>query len=240
MSGLRSDVLAVVEPFGLGAAEAELIERLLAVLLEDPTAPTAIRDRQKALDDHIADSLVALYVSEVRHTRVAVDIGSGAGLPALPLAIALPQSRFTLLESTGRKCAFLERAIDACELSNVRVLQARAEEAPGLGLRETADLVTVRAVAGLNVVAEYAAPLLVVGGTLVAWRGERDVEAELEAETAGRELGLDPTRVVRVSPYPAARDRYLHLMSKVSVTPERFPRRPGVALKRPLGRARRA
>lgn len=240
MSGTRSDVSAVVERFGLGADGAARIERLVAALLEDPTAPTAIRDRQKALDDHVADSLVALELPEVRRARVAVDIGSGAGLPALPLAIALPACRFTLLESSGRKRAFLERVIDTCELTNVVALKARAEEAPGLGLRDGADLVTVRAVAGLNVVAEYAAPLLAIGGTLVVWRGQRDPRAELEAETAAEELGLSAARIVQVSPYSAAHDRHLHLMSKVSVTPERFPRRPGVALKRPLGRSRNA
>jgi 16S rRNA (guanine527-N7)-methyltransferase len=229
--------LALAERFGLGTAEAQRMERLLVALLEDPAAPTAIRQRRKALDDHVADSLVALDLVEVRRARVAIDIGSGAGLPALPLAIALPQCRFTLLESTGRKCAFLERTVEACQLANVAVLQARAEEAPALGLRDTAELVTVRAVAELGVVAEYAAPLLRIGGVLLAWRGRRDPGAEVEAETAGRELGLESGRVIQVWPYPTARDRYLHLMSKVSITPERFPRRPGVALKRPLGRA---
>jgi len=85
------------------------------------------------------------------------------------------------------------------------------------------------------VVVEYAAPLLRVGGTLVAWRGRRDPVAESNAALAARELGLAAAGILPVKPYPAAESRNLHLMSKVTETPRGFPRRPGVALKRPLG-----
>jgi len=85
------------------------------------------------------------------------------------------------------------------------------------------------------VVVEYTAPLLVLGGTLVAWRGRRDPSAEAVAARAAAEIGLEPAEVVQVQPYSAAENRYLHLMSKVTETPRGFPRRPGMALKRPLG-----
>jgi hypothetical protein len=97
------------------------------------------------------------------------------------------------------------------------------------------DLVTARALAPLPVVVEYAAPLLEVGGTLVVWRGRRDAKAEAEAETAALLLGMEPHPPTRVLPYPRAEHRYLHLFSKVRETPPGFPRRPGIALKRPLG-----
>ncbi len=97
------------------------------------------------------------------------------------------------------------------------------------------DVVTARALAPLSVVVEYAAPLLVLGGTLVAWRGRRDPAAERGAAAAAAEVGLEPGEIVAVQPYRAAQNRHLHLMSKVIQTPPGFPRRPGMALKRPLG-----
>jgi 16S rRNA (guanine527-N7)-methyltransferase len=85
------------------------------------------------------------------------------------------------------------------------------------------------------VVVEYAAPLLEVGGTLVAWRGQRDPDEEHAAARAAAEVGLETGEILRVQPYPTAKNRYLHLMSKVMDTPPGFPRRPGMATKRPLG-----
>ena len=164
----------------------------------------------------------------------AVDLGSGAGLPGLPLAIALPRVSFALVESVGRKCAFIEHAAAACSVANAEVVNARAESWPP-GLRRF-EVALVRAVAALEVVLEYAAPLLVVGGWLVAWRGRRDVAAEANAERAAAILGMRATEVRPARPYPQARDRHLHLFLKVRETPDRFPRRTGVATKRPLGR----
>lgn len=228
----RDGVRALAARYGLPARAAEQLERLLAALVEDPLAPTAISERQRALDDHLADSLVALELPEVRRAGSLADLGSGAGLPGLPLAIALPAVSVSVVESSARKCAFVERAAAAAGIENVEVVPGRAESwSGGLG---RFDLATARALAPLEVVAEYAAPLLAVGGTLVAWRGKRNVEEERAAERAASILGLAPGRVVRVAPYPGARHRHLHLMSKVTDTPGRFPRRPGVALKRPL------
>lgn len=223
------------ERYGLPATATHRLGLLLDLLLHDPHAPTAIRDPGKAVDDHVADSLAALELPAVRSATTAVDIGSGAGLPGLALAIALPETRFVLLESATRKSAFLERAVAACEVTNAAVVHARAESWPeGIGRH---DLVTVRAVAALDVVAEYAAPLMRVGGALVAWRGRRDPEAEAAAARAADELGLGPPEVLAVEPYEAAQHRHLYLMPKVTETPPGFPRRPGMALKRPLGAA---
>jgi 16S rRNA (guanine527-N7)-methyltransferase len=97
-------------------------------------------------------------------------------------------------------------------------------------------VVTARALGPLDVVVEYAAPLLTLGGTLVVWRGRRDPEAEAAGLRAASKVGLRAGEIVPVRPYPTAQNRYLHLMSKVMDTPAGFPRRPGVALKRPLGR----
>jgi len=151
------------------------------------------------------------------------------------LAIALPAARVSCVESVGRKCAFISRAAEACGATNATAVHARAEE--WTAGREACDLVTARALAPLAVVAEYAAPLLVVAGSLVAWRGRRDPDDEAAGARAAAELGLEPGPVVRVEPYPGALHRHLHVMRKVASTPDRFPRRPGMARKRPLGGA---
>jgi 16S rRNA (guanine527-N7)-methyltransferase len=225
---------ALAARYGLPADARRGLECLLDVLLGDPLAPTAVRERSRVIDDHLADSLVALDLTEVRRARAIADLGSGAGLPGLPLAIALADAQVSVIESARRKAAFLAQTVSRCGLGNVVVVNARAEDVAKSQRRF--DVVTARALATLAVVAEYAAPLLRLGGTLVAGRGRRDAESEREAERAAAELGLQIGEVRRVAPYPGALTRHLHLISKVAETPERFPRRPGMALKRPLGR----
>ena len=219
-------------------AESALVT-LVGLVMTDPAAATAVRAEDRVIDDHIADSLVALELEQASSAMVIADLGAGAGFPGLPLAIARPDSTVTLVESSARKSSFLERASAACGLTNVRVVNCRVESwEEGVG---RCDLVTARALAPLPVVVEYAAPLLCIGGSLMVWRGARDREAEDAAARAATELGLDPGEPSLVHPYPAATRRHLHLFSKVRPTPPRFPRRPGVAAKRPLGgRGRRA
>ena len=121
---------------------------------------------------------------------------------------------------------------DRLRVGNVEVVHARAESWPE-GIARF-DVATARALAPLEVVVEYAAPLLVVGGALVAWRGKREPEAESAAAAGAPLVGMAPGPVFAVTPYEGAQNRHLHLMSKVMETPEGFPRRPGMALKRPL------
>jgi 16S rRNA (guanine527-N7)-methyltransferase len=224
---------ALTERYGLPEPAQRQLQSLLDCVATDPVAPTAVTDPAGIVRDHLADSLVALELSQVRAAGTIADLGSGAGFPGLPLAIALPGAQVSLVESNGRKCAFITRAAEACAVANATVVHARAEEwDTGLG---ACDLVAARALAPLAVVAEYAAPLLRLGGTLVAWRGRRDRDDEESGSRAAAELGLEPAPPVRVEPYPGALHRHLHAMLKVADTPDRFPRRAGMARKRPLG-----
>lgn len=226
-------VAALAERYGLPAAAAAQLLALHRLLVQDPLAPTAVRDPLKAIDDHLADSLVGLELEPIRGAGKIADLGSGAGLPGLPLAIALPAASVSLVESASRRSAFLERAVAASEAKNAVVVNARAEAWPeGLA---AFDVVTARALAPLPVVVEYAAPLLVIGGTLVAWRGRRNPRDEDAAVRAAVQIGLEPVKIMHVQPFSGAEHRYLHLMSKVMETPRGFPRRPGMAIKRPLG-----
>jgi len=224
--------------YHLPAAAVAQLSALLELVASDPRAPTTVRDPAAIIADHLADSLVALELAEVRAAATISDLGAGAGFPGLPLAMALPDARVCLVESSSRKCAFISRAILASGVRNAEVVCSRAESwAAGLGV---SDLVTVRALASLDVVAEYAAPLLRLGGTLLVWRGQRDEAAEEAAAAVSFELGLEIREIRAVTPYAGAKHRHLHLMSKVRETPTQFPRRPGMAQKRPLAGRRRA
>ena len=218
-----------VPPSGLAALEA-----ILALQAEDPTAPTTVSAPAEAVDRHVADSLVALDLPAVRHARRIADLGSGAGWPALALAAALPDARVALVESAIRHCRYLERAVAAGRLENVVVVHARAEEWND-GLQAN-DVVTARALAALPVLCEYAAPLLAEGGVLVAWKGAVGADEASDGAAAAALLGLEPVEALAVDPYPSAERRTLHLYRKVAPTPDRFPRRAGMALKRPLVR----
>jgi 16S rRNA (guanine527-N7)-methyltransferase len=230
--GLDAALAALSDRFALPDSAPRQLAALLALLERDPSAPTTVTRPADALDVHLADSLVAVELEEVRTARSLADIGAGAGFPGLALAVAVPGARVLLVESAARKCAFLERAIVAAGIANAEVVCARVET------RRTAagmcDVVSARALATLPVVVEYAAPLLRVGGMLVAWKGRRDPDEEADTAAAAAQVGLAPVEVRRVRPYPAATHRHLHVLRKVAPTPDRFPRRPGAAAKRPL------
>ena len=164
------------------------------------------------------------------------DIGSGPGFPGVVLAVALPRARVDMIESSSRKCAVIDRLVRAAGMDNevVRALPMRAEDWAAWGGAGLYDVVTARAVAALPVLAEYAAPLLREAGVMIAWKGRVD-EAEADAGAkAAAQVGLEPEAVVEVEPFPGVRDRNLVVYRKVAQTPDRFPRRPGMAAKRPL------
>ena len=210
------------------------LARLLEAVAAEPSSITAVRAPTEAVDVHVADSLSGLEAPELRRARAISDLGAGGGFPGLVLAIALPEARVTLVESVGKKADFLRRTADVLELASVAVIADRAEA--WTAGRDSQDAVTARALAPLPVLLEYAAPLLRPDGVLVAWKGRRDVHEERAAAAAAAQLGMSAPVSRAVSPFEAAAERHLYLSSKVSSTPNRFPRRPGMARKRPLGR----
>jgi 16S rRNA (guanine527-N7)-methyltransferase len=231
MSRALDDRLAT--DYGLSAGQVAHLEGVLRVLEEDEHAPTAVRTGQEAIDVHLADSLSALAIQALAGAGRIADLGAGAGFPGLALAVALPDADVSLIESHRRKCEFLTSICAAAGIGNAHAVWARAEE-----WREGAlvnDAVVARALAAQPVVLEYAAPLLRLGGVLVDWRGRRDPDDELRALRVAELLGLALVEIHRVEPFAGARDHHLHVFEKVADTPERFPRRAGMARKRPLG-----
>ena len=226
----------VCAAFELDAAAERKLRALLELIARDPDAPTSVTAPDEAVDAHVADSLSALPVLAGRSPpKTIADIGSGAGFPGLPLAVALERAEVDLIESIGRKCVFIERAIDLVGLDNARVVCARAEDwarAQGAGRYE---LAVVRAVAPLATLLEYASPLLHEQGLLVAWKGAREKLEEQQGEAAAHALGLIPCGVHPVTPFPGARHRHLYVFEKTGPTPAGIPRRAGMARKKPFG-----
>jgi 16S rRNA (guanine527-N7)-methyltransferase len=226
-------VQTLAQQYGLPPRAHVQMTAILETLAADARAPTTVRDPGKAVDVHLADSLVAIEVDRLRSARRIADIGAGAGFPGLPLAVALPASEVRLVESQSKKCQFLRRVIAAVGVDNAHVAERRVEEwSEGL---EAHDAVIARAIAPAPVVLEYAAPLLQMGGVLVDWRGRRDPAREAQAVCAAEQLGMRLLEIRHTEPYKGARDHHLHVFEKVAETPSRFPRRAGVARKRPLG-----
>jgi len=224
---------ALVARHGLDPAAARRFRALLEAVAVAPASLTSVRDPALAVDVHVADSLTALDLPELRNADRVCDIGSGAGYPGLPLAIALPHARFALVESATRKCAFLRGVTADLGLSNLEVIHARVEEwRDGAGLQ---DVVCARALAPMATLVEYSAPLLRPGGCLVAWKGRLGIQESAAASACATAVGLRFDRVAGTTPFPGARDHTLYLYESHSSPPNDLPRRPGMARKRPLG-----
>ena len=196
------------------------------------------RDPTKIVAEHLTDSLSCLLIRTLWSSRSVIDVGTGGGLPGVPLAVSRPDLRVTLLEATERKVRFLDYTRKRLQLRNLDLIQGRVEDEGRKALyRETFDLAVARALAELPVVVEYCAPLVQVGGEIVAMKGRLTEEELSRGVAASRELGLE-IREVREVKYRAKlpqKERRLVVFEKILATPERFPRRAGLAKKRPLG-----
>lgn len=204
---------------------------------------TGARGSAAGVADLIGDALALLDVDELRLATRArdgapwADLGSGGGVPGIPLALALPEVRFTLIEAVGKKCAFLNEAVTLLGLGGrVEVACARSEELTVVGApaRESFAVVLAKAVGPLAVVVELAAPALRPGGLLLVSKTAAAADDEAAAAAAAAAAcGLVRGRTVALtrSPLPGS---VCVVFEKTNPTPSRFPRRPGMAVKRPL------
>lgn len=195
------------------------------------------KDRQQILLEHLLDSLSCLVVEDLRWSGSAIDVGAGGGLPGIPLSIVCPELRITLLEATEKKVRFLEYVRAELSLENLEVLHARVEDAGRKpGYRESFDVATARALATLPVLLEYCAPLVRPGGTILAMKGRLPEQELSQGIAASQELGVQLREVLKID-YGAQlpqKERRLVIFDKVYATPGKFPRRVGLAKKRPL------
>jgi 16S rRNA (guanine527-N7)-methyltransferase len=228
--GVTPDPTASLSPH-----QREALETVLALLAEERASVSSITEPRRAWQVHVADSLTGLEVPELAKAERIADIGSGAGFPGLVLAVALPDAQVDLIESVGRKCEFIQRAIDAAGVPNATVLNARSEEIAAGERRESYDALTARAVGRLSTLAELASPLLRDGGVLVAWKGKRDPDEENQLKRAADQLAMQSVTILDVGDHAGSRHRHLHVICKLGHTPPNLPRRLGIAKKRPRG-----
>jgi 16S rRNA (guanine527-N7)-methyltransferase len=188
--------------------------------------------------DHVLDALSCFLFEPLSTARSLVDVGSGGGLPGVPIKIVEPQLRTSLVEATTKKARFLRHAAEMLSLDGVEIVNARVEEIARTDEhRGIYDAATVRAVARLSVVAEYCVPLLRVGGYVISMKGRLEEEEIYEGERAADKLGARISHLIRVSRMPelGEKERCLVILEKVEETSGKYPRDVGVPAKKPLG-----
>ncbi len=212
-----------------------LLERYRVAMEEENRRQnlTRVTGREEVWEKHFADSLAILGFFHVPHGSVVIDVGTGGGLPGIPLLIVRPDIRLVLLDSERRKVEFLEKVLDSLGLFAEAVWK-RAEDAGRGELRERCDVALSRAVAKVAVVAEYTLPLVRVGGAVYLFKGPAVDEELSEAAVAVERLGGEIDGVRRYT-LPGGEARVLICLSKARSTPDLYPRKPGIPLKRPLG-----
>lgn len=194
---------------------------------------TAVRDRDGVIGRHLFDSLAPIFLNQFpQEAQTVIDVGTGGGLPGIPLAIVAPQHQYFLLDSTEKKCAFLRAFLSKVSLP-VQVTWGRAEELGQGEFREAFDLAVSRAVAALPALCELVLPMIKVGGRFLAYKGEKGKE---ELEAARQAIEVLGCRVIEVLDAPTSdgSPACLIIIEKEKHTPKTYPRKWGQIKKKPL------
>lgn len=218
----------------ISASEAQKLEIFKNLLTEQNKLYnlTAICDDEGIYIKHFCDSI--LPEKFFPHGANVCEVGSGAGFPSVPLKIYRDDLNFTLIESTGKKCAFLNLAVEKLGLSGVKVLNIRAEDGGRMqNLREKFDVCTARAVAALNTLCEYCLPFVKVGGKFISYKGDCEEEIE-KSRGAIKILGGEIERIENYELPCNSGKRTVAVIRKVSATPLKYPRGRGLERKKPL------
>lgn len=235
-----STMFGELSEFGIDidSSQTRLLESFAEILCSyDRANVIGVRDFEEVVKEHILDSLSCMQAVGFDEGDSVADMGSGAGLPGIPLAIVNPGTNFVLMDSVGKKISFQNHAVSRLGLANVESVQGRLEE---IGRdkehRSSYGVVTSRALASLSAISEYGLPLLKVGGSLVCMKG-RVEEAELRnGRAAIRELGGEVREVVGVKRLESQgeKERHLVIIEKIRKTPGKYPRETGIPAKQPL------
>lgn len=213
--------------------QVQQLTRFVQLLLEANTRfnLTTMREPEEAWSRHVLDSLSLAPHLQLKNGGTVVDVGAGGGLPGLPLAIACPQLRFTLIDATGKKVRYIDETAQALGLKNVSAVHGRAEELSAVGapMRERFDLGVARAVAPLAILLEFVTPFLRPGARLLAIKGQRAAEELSEAKEAMKVLQVESLGQARTPTGTIVELR------KTGPTPKRYPRRSGEPKRAPLG-----
>ena len=239
MSNIVSLFRSEAAPFGIELSDAQLEQyrTYFQWLVEwnEKMNLTAITDEEGVYFKHFYDSMTLLSVPQFRREGTLLDVGAGAGFPSLPVKIAAPDLNVTILDSLNKRIGFLNELVAALGLTNTKAVHGRAEDfGKQPGWRDGYDQVTARAVARLNVLAEFCLPYVKVGGHFFAMKGP-DAENEVsEAKKAVDVLGGRVVDIVTTTLPNEAGTRNIIVVEKIKATPKPYPRKAGTPSKNPL------
>jgi 16S rRNA (guanine527-N7)-methyltransferase len=196
---------------------------------------TAIRNVEGIRTKHFLDSFSCVLAWKENPPKRLIDVGTGAGFPGIPLKILYPSMQLTLVESVGKKASFCRHAVETLSLEAVEVVTARAEDVGQMSAqRESYDWAVARAVADLPALVEYLLPLVQLGGSILAQKGQSGPAEAHKAEKALKLLGGRMRQLIPVTLPGVVEERYLVVVDKVAATPPQYPRKPGIPAKKPL------
>ena len=200
---------------------------------------TAITEYDEVILKHFLDSLsivkVNVFDQEKLKGKSVIDIGTGAGFPGIPLKIAFPELKITLLDSLNKRVNFLNEVIDLLGLTNVSAVHGRAEDyAKQKEYRENYDFCVSRAVANLSTLSEYCIPFVKVGGSFISYKSGKIAEEQAQAENAVKILGGKITDVIKFPLMDTDMDRSFVVIEKTRPTAKKYPRKAGLPSKEPL------
>lgn len=196
---------------------------------------TAITDEREIMQKHFADSVSVLAGAEIAEGESVIDVGTGAGFPGLPIKIARPDIRLTLLDSLNKRVDFLNEVCGRIGLKETACAHMRAEDGGRTdGLRDSFGVCVSRAVARLNVLSEYCLPFVAVGGRFISLKGPDSAQEAAEAENAVKALGGEISEIKKISIPDTDITHSLIIIKKIIQTPANYPRKAGKALKKPI------
>ena len=191
---------------------------------------TAVTDEKEVIEKHFIDSVKGAFL--IKENSLCADIGTGAGFPGVPLAIMRPDIKVCLVDALNKRLVFLNELKEKLNLDNVYTVHGRSEDLGKTDMRQKFDYVFSRAVARLNILAEYDLPFVKKGGYMLAWKGPQIFDEIKESETALKILGGETPEIHTAD--MDEKEHYIAVVKKIKDTPQKYPRQAGKPTKSPL------